>query len=230
MRTTWIIVAAAVVVLLVPRPAAATFHLMQIEQVMGGVKGNTSIQAIQLRMRDVGQTIESAARLVVRDATGANPVDLIIFPSNVANGAVGATVLSATSGFVNAVNPPLSPDFILTNRIPDSYMAAGTLTYEDDFGTIYWRLSWGGASYTGPGTGSTANDADGNFNPPYPGPLPHTTTQALLFQFAATALSTNNANDYALTPGPATWTNNSGSSGVTPALMCSWGQLKVIYR
>ena len=32
-------------------PAVATFHLMQIEQVIGGVNGDTSAQAIQLRMR-----------------------------------------------------------------------------------------------------------------------------------------------------------------------------------
>jgi flagellar hook assembly protein FlgD len=35
-----------------------------------------------------------------------------------------------------------------------------------------------------------------------------------LFQFGATALSTNNANDYAVTPGAATFTNNSDGSGV----------------
>ena len=34
------------------QPAAhATFHLMQIEQVIGGVNGDTTAQAIQLRMR-----------------------------------------------------------------------------------------------------------------------------------------------------------------------------------
>ena len=32
-----------------------TFHLMQIEQVIGGVGGNTNLQAIQLRMRAPGQ-------------------------------------------------------------------------------------------------------------------------------------------------------------------------------
>ena len=36
--------------------AHATFHLMQIEQVIGGVNGDTSAQAIQLRMRFAGQT------------------------------------------------------------------------------------------------------------------------------------------------------------------------------
>jgi len=56
------------------------------------------------------------------------------------------------------------------------------------------------------------NDADGNFNPPFGGPLPSTTEQALQFKFAANALSTNNANDYAVTPGAATFTKNSGTT------------------
>ena len=187
---------------------------MQVQQVIGGVNGSAkNIQAIQLRMRSVGQNLMSNARLVVRDATGANPVVLIAFPSNVANSEAGATVLAATSDFSSATNPPLTPDFILTNPIPSSYFAAGSLTYEANTGTILWRLSWGGSSYTGPGTGGLTNDADGNFNPPFAGPLPSTTDQALLFRFAASALSTNNANDYALTPGAATFTNNSGATG-----------------
>ena len=32
-------------------PAHATFHFMQIEQVIGGVNGDSTAQAIQLRMR-----------------------------------------------------------------------------------------------------------------------------------------------------------------------------------
>jgi hypothetical protein len=219
MKTIRMILAALVFAVFVPRPASATFHLMQIEQVIGGVNDLTSVQAIQLRMRSLGQNLVSAARLVVRDAAGANPVVLIDFTSNVANAASGARVLAATSAFSSATNPPLTPDFVLTNPIPASYIAAGSLTYEDDFGTVYWRLSWGGSSYTGPGTGAITNDADGNFDPPYAGPLPSTTAQALLFKFAATAPSTNNANDYALTAGVAAFTNNSGASGSINSLV-----------
>ena len=36
-------------------PAQATFHFMQIEQVIGGVNGDTTAQAVQLRMRFAGQ-------------------------------------------------------------------------------------------------------------------------------------------------------------------------------
>lgn len=208
-----ILVLLAIAALTAARPAGATFHEMQIEQVIGGVNGNTGVQAIQLRMRASFQNLVSNARLFVSDATGSNPVLLASPATNVTNSAAGSRVLFATSAFASAMAPNLTPDFILANPIPASYLAAGTLTFEDHFGTVLWRLSWGGAGYTGPTTGSITNDADGNFAPPVGGPLPSTTTQALQFQFAASALSTNNANDYALTPGAATFINNAGASG-----------------
>ena len=40
-------------------PARATFHFMQIEQVIGGANGDTAAQAIQLRMRLGGQNFLS---------------------------------------------------------------------------------------------------------------------------------------------------------------------------
>ena len=39
------------------RAALASFHVMKVEQVIGGVGGDTSQQAIQLRMRAVGQNL-----------------------------------------------------------------------------------------------------------------------------------------------------------------------------
>ena len=213
MRTIRIALAMLTLAMLTARPAAATFHFMQIEQVIGGVNGNTSYQAIQLRMRGAFQNLVSNGALWVSDATGSNPVLLASPASNVATSVAGSHVLFATSAFASAVVPTLTPDFVMNNPIPDSYLPAGTLTWEDHFGTILWRLSWGGAAYTGPTTGAITNDADGQFGPPFGGPLPSTTAQALKFQFAASALSTNNANDYALTSGAATFTNNAGMTG-----------------
>lgn len=197
-------------------PASASFHLMQIEQVIGGVNGDTSAQAIQLRMRAAGQNLVSQARLRVRDATGANPVLLIDMAANVPNNALGARILICTPNFVSQTSPACVPDFIMTAPIPASYLNAGTLTFEQDpaASTIYWRLSWGGAGYTGSGTGSLTNDADGNFNPPIGTALPSTGLQAERFRFAANAQSITNLNDYQLTAGAATFTNNAGASFV----------------
>ena len=211
--------------------ATATFHFMQIEQVIGGVGGDTTAQAVQLRMRFNGQCFLDPARLIVHDATGSNP-DMVFnfgppcdpFPTPCVTGCgAGDRVLVASDAFIDATNPSASPDFIMDNLIPATYLAAGSLTFEDTAGTVLWRLSWGGAAYTGPTTGSITNDLDGEFGPPWPDPLPSTGTQALLFQGTAGALSTNNADDYELTVGDAVFTNNADESfTVRVDAPCPW--------
>ncbi|RMF77333.1 MAG: hypothetical protein D6744_11460 [Planctomycetota bacterium] len=193
--------------------AWATFHLMQIEQVIGGVNGDTTAQAIQLRMRSLGQNLLAPSRIRAWDATGSNPIVIVDFGASVPNGAQGDRVLIASPSFTAATNPAATPDFMMANLIPPSYLAAGSLTFETDSGiTVYWRLSWGGNGYSGPTNGSLNNDDDGDYGPPYPGPLPSADTRALLFQRAPGARSATNADDYALTGGDATFTNNAGDS------------------
>ncbi len=196
--------------------AHATFHAMQIEQVTGGVNGDTSAQAIQLRMRSSLQTSVAGASLVVRDAAGANPVTIIVIPSNV-GGTTGDRILVTSSNFVNYTSPTVSPDFSMTSLIPTNYLAAGRLTWEKT-GIIYWSLSWGGTNYTGPNTGDFSNDLNGNFGPPFPGPLPATSTAALLYTNTATSLSRSNVVDYIVTPVSAVFTNNArqGATVVAP--------------
>lgn len=194
-------------------PALASFHLMQIEQVIGGVAGDVTAQAIQLRMRSSLQNQVQLSRVVAWDATGANPVVIATPGSAVAGSALGDRVLIASAGFVAATNPAATPDFTMTALIPPSYLAAGSLTFESSNGlTIYWRLSWGGAGYTGSNMGAVTNDADRNFGPPIATALPSAGTAAVLFQGTASALSTNNLADYAVTTGDAVFTNNAGQS------------------
>lgn len=194
------------------QPALGSFHFMQIEQVIAGVNGDLTAQAIQLRMRSGGQNLVAAARVRAWDASGANPVLLIDMTTNVANAVVGDRVLLATASFAANTTPPAVADFTM-NPIPASYLAAGSITFENNSGAIiYWRLSWGGASYTGSNSGDLTNDADGNFGPPFGSALPSTTTQALLFPGAANAPSTNNAADYSITAGAATFRNNARNS------------------
>ncbi|MFN2540883.1 MAG: Calx-beta domain-containing protein [Chthoniobacterales bacterium] len=192
------------------QPAAqASFHEMQIEQLIGSVGGDTTAQAIQLRMRAPGQNFVSQGKLVVFDAAGQNPITVLDLTSNVTNGATGDRVLIASPNFPSHTSPPAMPDFTMANLIPSSYFAAGSLVWQaDSTGEILWSLSWGGAAYTGPTTGSTTNDADGEFGPAFPGLLSATCTSALLFPGTATALSTNNAADYLATTGNIVFTNN----------------------
>lgn len=190
-------------------PVHASFHFMQIDQVIGGLCGDGRAQAIQLRMRVSDQNLVSGKKLIAFDAAGANPITVFTFPSNVTIDAAGTRILLVTSAAA-----PLLPnaDFITSAVIPASYLAAGRLAFEDEGNNIYWSISWGGAGYTGSNTGTTTNDADGNFGPAFASALPSTTTQALQFPGLASAMSTNNAADYAVTAGAATFTNNAGTA------------------
>lgn len=197
--------------------AEATFHLMQIEQVIGGVNGDVTAQAIQLRMRANVENFVQHSRIRAWDAAGANPVMIIDMARPVPNGITGDRVLIVSSSFVSLTNPRAAADFAMTATIPESYLAAGSLTFEQDNGTIYWRLSWGGASYTGPTTGHTDNDNDtgtgpADFGPPFAGPIPSMTLQGLRFTGTAAALSTTNAADYLVTPAAAVFSNNARNS------------------
>jgi hypothetical protein len=194
--------------------APMTFHLMQIEQVIGGVNGDASLQAIQLRMRLAFQNEVSGSRLRAWDAAGTNPVVVMDMTTNVPNFQAGSRVLISTPGFAGAFGPV--PDFVMTTPIPPAYLPAGKLTFEDDAGTVFWSLAWGGPLYTGTNTGAIDNDPDGNFNPPFPVALPSLTGQSVLFPGPANAASTNNAADYIVSPGNATFTNNAGETGTVP--------------
>jgi Dockerin type I domain len=198
-------------------PGYASFHLMQIQGLIAGVDGNTDAQAIQLRMRAPGQNLlntgapNGPAKLVVRDATGSNPVTLITFASNVSIANAGSTVLITTADFANYTDPTLVSDFTMTQRIPDSYMAAGRLTYETSANAILWSLAWGGTSYTGTTNAITFNDDNGNAGKLAAG-LSTSGTQGLFLTTAASALSTTNSADYALLTSSLSVTNNAGNA------------------
>lgn len=188
-----------------------SFHLMQIEAVIGGIDGDTTAQAVELRTRSAFQHFIAGKRIKAYDAAGQNPVTLIEFPTNINNSGAGVRILVATSSFVTKTTPNAQPDFMMTNPIPPSYLAAGRITFEDDFGSVVWSLAYGGSGYTGPTTGTLDNDLDGEFGPPFSGPLPSTSKQALHFQGLSSDRSTSNNVDYQLTPGPAVFFNVVGS-------------------
>ncbi|HZW08449.1 MAG TPA: GC-type dockerin domain-anchored protein [Phycisphaerales bacterium] len=212
-RTAGIAVLLGSPVLLAGAGNRMTFHFMQIEQVIGGVAGDPAAQAVQLRMRAAGQNFVSQSRIVAYDAAGQNPVVLLDITSNVANGSGGDRVLIVSPGFDSSLtDPPLTPDFVMTSAIPESYLAAGRITFENNTGSqVLWSLAWGGDGYTGPNSGTFDNDNDGNFSPPYPGTLPSAGLDSLRFEGPFNAKSTNNADDYTA-DGPAVLTNNARQS------------------
>ena len=203
--------------LLFAASAQASFHLMQIDEILTGVNGDTSAQAIDLRMRAAGQNFlntdagggHGPAQLVALDAHGLNPVELISFPHDLTNGSLGDEVLITTSSFAKYESGPLTPDFIFTNAIPASYLQAGQIDYEAGNGGVLWSISFGGSGYTGTIPAASAN---GGYGSPFAGSLPSGSESALLFHGPASAASSDNSTEYALTSGPAVFTNNAGQS------------------
>jgi hypothetical protein len=196
--------ALALTSMLAAESVEGSFHLMQIEQVIGGVMGDVSQQAVQLRMRSSGQNLVQFSRLRVFDAAGSNPLLLVDMNTQVPNGAPGDRVLIASAEFAARQGP--TPNFLMGGNIPPAYFAGGRLTFESDGGDVLFSLCWG--TYTGPTTGTTDNDADGQFGPCVPGPLPFSDLSALHFGGNASAPSTSNAANFALTPDAAVFTNN----------------------
>ncbi|NUM52385.1 MAG: hypothetical protein HUU46_01955 [Candidatus Hydrogenedentes bacterium] len=208
---------AAAIALVFAAPCFALHHLMQIETVVGSVNGDTEAQAIQLRMRSGTQNFLAGTKLKAYDATGANPITLFDFNSSVPNGSTGDRVLLTTAAFDALTTPNCEPDFTLTNRIPDSYFAAGRVTFEEDDGEILWSFAWGGSAYTGSTTGGLDNDSDGQFGPPHPEPLASSVkypdaAAPFVCTLASSALSTANNADYVVDTDGGTVTNNAGES------------------
>jgi len=191
--------------------AGASVHLMQIEQIIAGVNGDVTAQAIQLRMRNANQRFTNGARLRVWDANGMNPIVVHTFVGSVAVGTVGSRILICTPSFAALTSPPAIADATITLLIPPSYFAAGKLTFETGT-TTWWAVAWGGLAYTGTNMGNMNNDSDGQFSPAFSMPVPSASTSALQFPGLAIALSTNNLADYIITPGASTWVNNAGVS------------------
>jgi hypothetical protein len=191
---------------------ADSFHVMQIEEVIGGVNGDTAKQAVQLRQRSSFQNQIQFGVLKAYDATGSNPVVLAAPSAPVPNFVAGDRILFTTAAFDASTTPACVPDLHM-NAIPASYLAAGRITWEDTFGTILWSVTWGGAGYTGSTMGSLTNSTTGDFGR-MPTPIPTATNQAWLFQGAATDPSSagGNSADYLLTTGAAVFTNNARAS------------------
>jgi hypothetical protein len=202
-------------VALAPRAALANFHVMEVEQIVAGVGGTTSAQAITLRQRAVNQNVLFPnAQIRVWDANGANPVVVSTFSgaaSNPADGTVCTSVLLATSGMTAKTQPAVVPDFSMS-AIPDAYLAKGSLTFESTGGTFtWWRVSWGGYTSTDTVAAGT-NDSDGHTNPAFASALPTTGVQALHFTPACGTLSTNTAADYGIVSGTVNLVKNSGTT------------------
>ena len=107
--------AALVALVLLARPAAATNHLIVIEEVLGSWQGDDRVQFIELRLLAAGQgdlVRGGGTYLVIDDATGSEGGRRAFrFTRNPTNVAQGARVLIGTPALRDLAS--IDPDFVL---------------------------------------------------------------------------------------------------------------------
>lgn len=111
----------ALVLVLLPIPASATFHLMKIVEVFPGTAADPTAQYIMLQMYAADQNFVGGHSVDVFDANGVS-LGEFTFGSAVANGASGATILLATPDAVALFGIPA--DLTMTAAIQASGGAA----------------------------------------------------------------------------------------------------------
>lgn len=106
----WWAVVIVPLLLIVPRPASATFHFMSISEIGAGFAGDPAVQYVELRLNLAGQTHVVNTRLTTFDANG-NATELLLSDHAVSNGTSGANILYATAAFAAATG--VTPDFVI---------------------------------------------------------------------------------------------------------------------
>ena len=156
MNRTISILLSATAALTLASGANASFHLMEISQVMTGANGDPSIQFIELRMTAPDQNLVDGISILARDASGTSVTTVFTFPAGastvIANHVTGSKILIATPAFASRAG--ILPDFVFAGGLPP---VSGQVDYAGGIATV----SYG--SYTGAGIHvATAASAPGN--------------------------------------------------------------------
>jgi peptidoglycan hydrolase-like protein with peptidoglycan-binding domain len=117
---------AAVAVSAAPRPACATFHLMNVSRVLSGWNGNAGVQAVELTMLAAGQNLVGGGVINAYNAAGTLIGPLGTFPANVANGVTGGRILCATAAFQSTFG--ITADLTITAGVP---VGTGQVAFEN---------------------------------------------------------------------------------------------------
>jgi hypothetical protein len=141
----------SLVALLYAPPAGAAFHLNEITTVMVGLNGNTTIQAVELKMLAGGENLVGGMSIKVYDAGGAQVDSLGSFTVSVPAGILGRNILCATGNF--AATFGITPDLVIK---PGLLVGTGQVSFEKPTCFVN-ALAYG--SVTTPKNGTTSAPA-----------------------------------------------------------------------
>ena len=184
--------------------AEASFHCIRIHAVAGGFSGNNNIQFVELRLDVGGQTFLAGHTIQFFNASGTLkatftfPTGTFPFGASVANGAVGDSVLIATSEFNSNVTGGAA-DFVFSGANTTS-ANGGDLLHPVQLtgGSVVWASGGPTCGVAGPVVDSLAyGGATAHFGTAAVA-LPATgTTQALRLS-NLNSTPTDNSTEYAL--------------------------------
>ncbi|HJQ85337.1 MAG TPA: hypothetical protein VKA21_14725, partial [Candidatus Binatia bacterium] len=107
----------SLLVLVVPPPARAAFHLANIDEVASGHSSDASAQYVEIRMLGVGQQFVQHTRLTAFSCDGSVVTVLINdLPADVCNQGVGVRWSMGTASWASTTG--VTPDFTFTAGIP----------------------------------------------------------------------------------------------------------------
>lgn len=116
MSKRWCLLALAAVVASAPRPTIAAYHVAVIDEIMTSYSGDPTVQFVEIRMAAAGQNLVAHSVLAAFDTSGAYVGDVLVVPTNVANGTSNGRWLMGTSQFATVSG--LTPDFIIPATLP----------------------------------------------------------------------------------------------------------------
>lgn len=141
-------------ILLTCLSASAAFHLVEVSEVITGINGDTSLQAVVLRMQADGENSVDGITIQARNAQGTVTNTVFTFPVGASAQIVGLAdrrILIATPAFAQRTG--LTPDFTFAGGL---FAGSGQVTYTGAPDSV----SYG--NYTGPGAvGTPAVSAPG---------------------------------------------------------------------
>jgi hypothetical protein len=175
---------------------------MRVHAVMAEFSGNDRVQFVELRMNADSQTLLSGHKLRFLDGSGVEQAEFT-FPSNVANGLRGDSILIATQEFDTSYTPGGNADFVFSTA-----NTTGTSTnirqhpVQRPNGKVIFEPAATGCSLSGPpvdsvayGSGAVTGDWGGGAKAVALPPL--TTNQGLRLGNLA-LIPTNNSSEYTL--------------------------------
>jgi hypothetical protein len=132
-------------------PTDAAFHLNEITKIMVGLNGNTTIQAVELKMLTINENLVDGISIKVYDAAGTQVDSLGSFSGPVPNGATGRSILCATPNF--AATFGIEPDLLIK---PGLLVGTGQVSFEKP-GCLVNAIAYG--AVTTPKNGATSAPA-----------------------------------------------------------------------